>query len=927
MALLLSSFGKRGVYLGLLTRKVDIEDTEYSSKYFAISEFNSLFTAGKNAVSFNGTSLLKDKSQILVECLDSSGDSLYLEQAKSTDAQFTDSAKFVISIHVYNETSNGNGKLVLVGTTAKGETVRWIGNIRIDKTLENTSKVRFYYKPTLEVRSLLYPVIDTTRAEIDFPPPPAVEAATAVATSTSGLRTQDIVITGGGAGYTSAPTVVFDNAGTGGSGAEAYAVIGPTGNISDIIVTNPGTGYRVPPRISLDGGVYTTQATAYVVRLYSPVTSIELKTPGKGYTFIPTVTFVSNVGGTGATAQAIMTVDGDEVESIQLTNGGNGYIDPPDVVFEIPDEPPPPILNQIVSFSSSFVTYAGNPVRDTNKSVIDFRQTDADYRLTMIDSTFRPVLSDDLISQTFPYKAFNTQMEGQSLVLHVTRIQEPFTYNDIPVNITASYVIKKVLDSKTVQLYEPFYYESGKNQFVSTITEGRCFLDYRYILYNTSQDSSKKYETAPDEFVDVKASYAEIIYRNLRCYSGVATRHKLYRKSSFYPGEFEMISNELLGPSEMLFDPVTFNKFYDRLGVFFNQVHISKYWYPSSTDLNLVASTTPINSMRIVASSFDAADGTKYVIAKNDTIGLTNNSVYIPYDSEQYNDLSGPSYNCNFVNLKKDVLYVLSTNITMEKNVTDTEAKVSFYFTSSIPSMANEQNYDPIHGMKLGEITSIDTVAVKYFRDRQYMYFIPANDYYGTVTIVPYHCNVTLSDFSLKVYGDYGFSPDVHVIRIPFPINVANEAFDIKAELLDLNSNVVYSDLHTVQTFDLTGESLYESAQVNPVNSVVKVSQVSLHGGPSVTVIGAPFMPDLTNCNEPVRFVGWHILEGGDEDGKLCYTNVSRLYIDSDDYIVLSEYQSGISVSAKSVAVKYDFTNNLGRKIFIDQFGTKETFP
>ena len=64
---LLSSFGKRGVRLGLDTITVDIEDKEYLSKYFVISEFNAIFTAGKNAVAFNGSAFLNPTS-IKISC-------------------------------------------------------------------------------------------------------------------------------------------------------------------------------------------------------------------------------------------------------------------------------------------------------------------------------------------------------------------------------------------------------------------------------------------------------------------------------------------------------------------------------------------------------------------------------------------------------------------------------------------------------------------------------------------------------------------------------------------------------------------------------------------------------------------------------------------------------------------------------------------
>lgn len=916
---LLSAFGKRGSNLGLLSKKVDIEDTEYLSKYFVLSEFNPVFSAGKNAVSFNGSSLLKDKSEIQVECLDSRGNSLYLEYAKSVEAQFTDVAKFLISIHVYDEIYNGPGKLILIGTTTKGELVRWIGNITIDKTLDNTSKVRFYYKPELTVRPLLYPVIDTSKAKIEYPPPPPIEEATATATIHSGVNS--VRVTAKGDGYTSTPTISFNNAGTGGSGAIAIAHI-VSEKLDSIEITNAGSGYLSPPIVVITGDC-TTAASANA-QLLSEVVSITVNNQGQGYTSIPEVQIIST---TGYGARATATLSDKKITAITVTSGGNGYITAPTIKLEYPEEPPAPELNVPVNFSASCITYAATPPKDTNKNVIDFKHSDIDYRLTITSSAFRPISPDDVRPQTFPSNSFNSQMEGCNITVHVTSIQKPYSYVAIPVNMTASFTIKKVLDSRTVLLNEPFFYSQGKNQFISNIASGRCFVNYRFILYNTSQDSSKQYNISPTEAVDVKESHAEIVYKNLKCYSGFVTRHKLYRKSSFTPGDFQLISDELLSPSEMLSDPVTFNQFYENIGTFYNQVHIEKYWFTSSAALNLTASINPINSMRIGTNTYDETDGDQYVIAKTDTIGGTNDNKYYPYDKAEYNSLSGSGYNSNFINLKKDVTYVLSTDLILEKSESDPTSNIAFYFTSSIDAIKTEKDYSSKYGLKLGEITSTDTVPIKYFNSKQHLYFTPNNDYFGTLVIVPYHCNAILSNLSLKVYGDHGFSPDIHVIKIPFPVSVANEAFDIKAELLDLNSNVVYSNLKTTQTFDPDGDSAYSSATDSTINSVINVADIHAASGPNITVEGTPYFPDLQNCDDTIRIVGWHAPIGDVNDGKLCYTNISRLYVDSGDYITLHEYQSGVEVIAKSIAVQYDFSKNMGRKIFIDAAGTKETFP
>ena len=166
---LLSAFGKRGdtsftttgVAQGLADIKVDIEDTAHLSKYFRVVEFEPVFTAGKNCISFNGSDFLQDGSEIEVEVLDGDGNSLYLS-APDRRANYVDIANFTVAISVFKETVSGAGKVILVGTTTKGEIVRWTGNITINTTYQNVSRVRFYNAPFMEARPLLYPVIQNT---------------------------------------------------------------------------------------------------------------------------------------------------------------------------------------------------------------------------------------------------------------------------------------------------------------------------------------------------------------------------------------------------------------------------------------------------------------------------------------------------------------------------------------------------------------------------------------------------------------------------------------------------------------------------------------------------------------------------------------------------------------------------------------------
>ena len=156
---------RTGVAQGLDQIQVDIEDTAHLSRYFQVIDFNPAFTAGKNCISFNGSGLLEDGSEIKIEVLDADGNSLYLTTTPS-DSNYVGIANFTVAIYVFQETINGPGKVYLVGTTTKGEIVRWSANININNSFQNSSLVRFYNAPYIEATPVLYPVIQNVTGSI-----------------------------------------------------------------------------------------------------------------------------------------------------------------------------------------------------------------------------------------------------------------------------------------------------------------------------------------------------------------------------------------------------------------------------------------------------------------------------------------------------------------------------------------------------------------------------------------------------------------------------------------------------------------------------------------------------------------------------------------------------------------------------------------
>ena len=92
-------------------------------------------------------------------------------------------------------------------------------------------------------------------------------------------------LTDGGSGYTAAPTVAVDNAGAGGSGAAAIAILGTNIGVDDdkvvaISMTSNGTGYTSAPVVTLVGAS-TTPAT--VLSEYFTGKRVYVRHPNHGF--------------------------------------------------------------------------------------------------------------------------------------------------------------------------------------------------------------------------------------------------------------------------------------------------------------------------------------------------------------------------------------------------------------------------------------------------------------------------------------------------------------------------------------------------------------------------------------------------------------------------------------------------------------------
>ncbi|CAM2168030.1 conserved hypothetical protein [Burkholderia latens] len=96
-----------------------------------------------------------------------------------------------------------------------------------------------------------------------------------------------VIVTNGGSGYTSAPTVTF-SAPTSGTTATGTAII-QNGKVVAVTITNPGSGYTAAPTVSFSGGGGTgAVATANLASALNILASLYSSPTSKTYFFVTT---------------------------------------------------------------------------------------------------------------------------------------------------------------------------------------------------------------------------------------------------------------------------------------------------------------------------------------------------------------------------------------------------------------------------------------------------------------------------------------------------------------------------------------------------------------------------------------------------------------------------------------------------------------
>lgn len=163
-----------------------VVDTAPNSTYFNVTEIPDAFTGGKNAFLIAGSKELVADTLVKIEIKDAAGNTIYHEPGEGIVSSSIDGETFVteyyegvskvVAVYVYPDTTaygpctitilgelssyyDGNGLLTPIPIDWQGTyNVKWQRTVNVNPTLANTTKIRFYKRPTATINEILSPI-------------------------------------------------------------------------------------------------------------------------------------------------------------------------------------------------------------------------------------------------------------------------------------------------------------------------------------------------------------------------------------------------------------------------------------------------------------------------------------------------------------------------------------------------------------------------------------------------------------------------------------------------------------------------------------------------------------------------------------------------------------------------------------------------
>ena len=154
-----------------------VEDDNPTSRYFGITELPGTLSGGKNAFLIQGSPELVSDTLIKIEIKDAQGNIIYHEAGEGIPEYYEGTSK-VVAVYIYPDTAFGpctitilgelkeyvnNGLITPVPTEWENQyNVRWQKSVNVNPLLANTTKIRFYRRPKVDITETILPIYNRT---------------------------------------------------------------------------------------------------------------------------------------------------------------------------------------------------------------------------------------------------------------------------------------------------------------------------------------------------------------------------------------------------------------------------------------------------------------------------------------------------------------------------------------------------------------------------------------------------------------------------------------------------------------------------------------------------------------------------------------------------------------------------------------------
>jgi hypothetical protein len=254
------------------------------------------------------------------------------------------------------------------------------------------------------------------------------------------------------------------------------------------------------------------------------------------------------------------------------------------------------------------------------------------------------------------------------------------------------------------------------------------------------------------------------------------------------------------------------NGLYNSPGEFYDSTHLSKYWLSNGGGLTLNQSNAVLINGATIGHTNNASQ-TEYVIFKDDT-SSSRTSTYVNYsfgsNSYWYGKTSAflnfsayPTSSYSGIgNIPEISSYQTSqenliTGAVHDSNPIKLQANTLYEFSTYVKASASNNSNSILYAYFLSgddkiKIAEIDN-TFNFGGIEKYKYtFFSEIERYGTVILVPVSGEWTISELSLCAYQNADYSADSFSFKVPMPVSVENELYEIELELYDGAGKLAY---------------------------------------------------------------------------------------------------------------------------------------